>query len=188
MSNHHNPAAHIVTDTVRLSYVHVFEPQAASDDGKPKYSVSVIIPKSDKRTIAKINRAIQAAYEDGAAKLKGNGKTVPALDLIKNPLRDGDRERPDDEAYAGSYFVNATSIKKPGLVDKDLNQIIDREEIYSGVYARVSLTFYAFALPQNKGIACGLENLQKVRDGEPLGVARISAHDEFAAADNDDWL
>lgn len=155
--------------------------------GAPKYSVSLIIPKSDMATVNKIKAAIQAAYEEGEGKLKGSGKTVPALSVLKTPLRDGDLERPDDEAYANSYFVNANSATAPGIVDADRQPILDRSEVYSGVYGRASINFYAFNSNGNKGIACGLNNLQKIKDGEPLG-GKSRAEDDFATEDEDDFL
>ena len=168
----------------RWSYANVWEPKSINGSA-PKYSVSLIIPKSDKATIDKINAAIQTAYEEGEGKLKGNGKTVPALSAIKTPLRDGDAERPDDEAYANSYFINANSTSAPGIVDADRQPIIDRGEVYSGVYGRASINLYAFNSNGNRGIACGLNNLQKIRDGEPLG-SRTRAEDDFATADDED--
>ena len=104
-----------------------WEPKAING-GTPKYSVSLIIPKSDEKTVAKVKAAIQAAYEEGSGKLKGNGRSVPALDAIKTPLRDGDLERPDDAAYANAYFVNANSTTAPGIVDADRQEIIDHSE------------------------------------------------------------
>lgn len=92
---------------------------------------------------------------------------VPALEAIKTPLRDGDLERPGDDAYKDSFFVNANSATKPGIVDADCQNILERSEVYSGVYGRASINFYAFNSNGNKGIACGLNNLQKIRDGEP---------------------
>ena len=166
----------VKTGLTRWSYANVWEPKAVKD-GKPKYSVSVIIPKSDKRTIEAIRKAIQAAYEEGKSKLKGSGKTVPPLDAIKTPLRDGDLERPEDEAYKDSYFVNANSSTAPGIVDADRQPILDHTEVYSGVYGRVSMNFYAFNTGTARGIACGLNNLQKLKDGEPLG-GHISAEDD----------
>lgn len=155
--------------------------------GAPKYSVSLIIPKSDTQTVEKIKAAIQAAYEEGQSKLKGNGKSVPALDLIKTPLRDGDRERPDDPTYAGCYFINANSATAPGIVDADRQPILERSEVYSGVYGRASINLYAFNSNGNKGIACGLNNLQKISDGEPLG-GKSRAEDDFASDDDDEFL
>ena len=180
-----NPTKVITGKDTRFSYLVVNEPKAING-GTPKYSVSLIIPKSDTVTVEKIKSAIQAAYEEGQSKLKGNGKTVPALKTIKTPLRDGDEERPDDEAYADSFFINANSATKPGVVDADLQPIIDTSELYSGIYGRASINFYAFNSNGNRGIACGLNNLQKIRDGEPLG-GRSSAEDDFCD-DDDDFL
>lgn len=170
----------------RWSYANVWEAKSING-GTPKYSVSLIIPKSDKKTVAKIQAAIEAAYHEGESKLKGNGKSVPALSVLKTPLRDGDTERPDDPAYANSYFVNANSATAPGIVDADRQEIIDRSEVYSGVYGRASINFYAFNSNGNKGIACGLNNLQKVKDGEPLG-GKSRAEDDFASDAEDDFL
>lgn len=170
----------------RWSYANVWDPKSING-GAPKYSVSLIIPKSDTKTIAKIETAIQAAYEEGESKLKGSGRSVPALSVLKTPLRDGDAERPDDEAYKNSYFVNANSSTAPGIVDADKNPILERSEVYSGVYGRASVNFYAFNSNGNKGIACGLNNLQKISDGEPLG-GKSRAEDDFDTEDEDDFL
>lgn len=176
----------ITGSNTRWSYANVWQAKSING-GTPKFSVSLIIPKSDKKTIAKIKAAIEEAYHEGEAKLKGNGRSVPALSVLKTPLRDGDTERPDDEAYANSYFVNANSSTAPGIVDADRQPIIDTSEVYSGVYGRASISFYAFNSNGNKGIACGLNNLQKIRDGEPLG-GRSRAEDDFADADDEDFL
>lgn len=186
MSKFNNPTKVITGVDTRWSYANVWDPKSING-GTPKYSVSLIIPKSDKVTIQKIKAAIQAAYEEGESKLKGSGKSVPSLSVIKTPLRDGDLERPDDEAYKNAYFVNANSATAPGIVDADRQQIIDRSEVYSGVYGRASINFYAFNSNGNKGIACGLNNLQKIRDGEPLG-GKASAESDFATDDDDDFL
>ena len=132
MSKISNPTKVITGVNTRWSYANVWDAKSING-GTPKYSVSLIIPKSDTKTIEKIRAAIQAAYEEGQGKLKGNSKSVPPLTSIKTPLRDGDLERPDDEAYANSYFVNANSITAPGIVDAACQQILDHSEIYSGV-------------------------------------------------------
>jgi hypothetical protein len=167
----------IITGVCRLSYANIWQAKSING-GTPKFSTSVLIPKSDTVTIARVKKAIQAAYEEGESKLKGNGKSVPPLATLKTPMRDGDLERPDDPAYEGHWFVNANSSTAPGVVDINRQPIIDTSEIYSGVYARVSLSFYAFNSNGNKGIACGLQNIQKVRDGESLG-GRTKAEDDF---------
>ena len=183
MAKYVNPTKVITGPDTRWSYANVWQPKAI-DGGAPKYSVSLIIPKSDTKTIEKVRAAIQAAYEEGQSKLKGNGKTVPQLKALKTPLRDGDMERPDDEAYANSYFINANSASAPGIVDANCQPIIDTSEVYSGVYGRASINFYAFNSNGNKGIACGLNNLQKIRDGESLG-GKSRAEDDFADLDDD---
>ena len=174
----------VVTGECRFSYANLWEPKAMDENSKAKYSVSLIIPKSDTKTIEKIKAAIQAAYDEGKGKL-GNGKVVPPLTSLKTPLRDGDLERPDDEAYANSYFINANSILAPGIVDADRQAILDHSEVYSGMYGRASINFYGFKTNTAKGIACGLQNVQKLRDGDPLG-GHSRAEDDFA--DDDDFL
>ncbi len=186
MSKIVNPTKVITGPKTRWSYANVWEAKSING-GTPKYSVSLIIPKSDTATIAKINAAIEAAYQDGQAKLKGNGRSVPALSTIKNPLRDGDIDRPDDPAYENSYFINANSASAPGIVDADCNPILSHSEVYSGVYGRASINFYAFNSNGNKGIACGLNNLQKISDGEPLG-GKASAELDFATDVDEDFL
>ncbi len=172
----------VITGTVRLSYANVWEPKSING-GAEKYSVSLIIPKSDTETIAAINAAVDAAIEEGISKFGGK---KPNKAAIKLPLRDGDVER-DDEAYHNCYFVNANSTTAPQLVDQQVNPIFDRSEVYSGVYGRVSLSFYAFNSNGNKGVACGLGNIQKVKDGEPLG-GRTNAADDFGTLADDDFL
>ena len=181
-----NPTKVITGPNTRWSYANVWQPKSING-GAPKYSVSLIIPKSDTETVYKVKAAIKAAYDEGQAKLRGNGKSVPALEYMKTPLRDGDKERPDDEAYKNSYFINANSGTAPGVVDANRQPIIDTSEVYSGVYGRASINFYAFNSNGNKGIACGLNNLQKIRDGEPLG-GKARAEDDFATDDDDDFL
>ncbi len=170
----------------RWSYANVWDPKSING-GTPKYSVSLIIPKSDAKTVSQIKAAIEAAYKEGESKLKGNGKTVPALSTLKTPLRDGDIERPDDPTYANAYFINANSATAPGIVDASCNPILERSEVYSGVYGRASINLYAFNSNGNRGIACGLNNLQKISDGEPLG-GKSRAEDDFSTDSDDDFL
>lgn len=172
----------ITGKNTRLSYFHGWEP--ISINGSPeRYSVSVLIPKDDKETVKAINDAVDAAIEEGIAKFGGK---KPNKAAIKLPLRDGDTER-EDEAYAGHWFINANSKTAPQIVDKAVKPILDRDEVYSGCYARVSLNFYAFNSNGNKGIACGLGNIQKIRDGESLG-GRSSAADDFSTEEDDAFL
>ena len=172
----------ITGKNTRLSYFHGWEPTSING-GPERYSVSVLIPKDDKETVKAINDAIDAAIEEGIAKFGGK---KPKKAAIKLPLRDGDTER-EDEAYAGHWFINANSKTAPQIVDKAVKPILDRDEVYSGCYARVSLNFYAFNSNGNKGIACGIGNIQKIRDGESLG-GRSSATDDFSIEEDDDFL
>ena len=171
----------VVTGKVRFSYANVWEAKSING-GDEKFSISLIIAKADTKTIAEIKAAIEAAKQDGKAKLGGK---IPAN--LKLPLRDGDAERPDDEAYKNSYFVNANSKDRPNVVDKNVKPILDQDEVYSGCYGRASITFYAFNQNGNKGIACGLQNIQKLSEGEPLS-GRSRAEDDFTTADEDDFL
>ena len=174
----------VVTGKVRFSYANVWEPKSING-GEEKYSVSLIIPKSDKKTIKDIEKAVEAAKKAGMPKFGGK---IPSN--LKMPLRDGDIDREEDENYADSYFINANRKTKPGIVDKKGQPIIDSTEFYSGCYGHASITFYAFNSNGNKGIACGLNNLMKVEDGEPLG-GRSRAEDDFVDLiedDDDDFL
>lgn len=164
-------AIKVVTGKVRFSYSNVFQPQTPKEGGTPKYSVSLIISKEDKETIEAINKAEEKAKKDYASIWGG---TVPKG--LKGGLRDGDTEK-DDPAYANSYFINANSTQKPGVVDADLNPILDMSEFYSGCYGRASISFYGYNTNGSKGIGCGLNNVQKLEDGEKLGGATSAAAD-----------
>lgn len=163
----------VVTGKVRFSYVNIFQPRAVNEGQDPKYSLCILIPKTDRATLDKIRKAIEAAKVAGIP-LWG-GKVPPNL---KMPLRDGDTERPDDPAFAGHFFINANSLSKPGIVDANVQPILDSSEVYSGCYGRVSVNFYAYNNSGNRGIACGLNNVQKLEDGEHLG-GRSSPEDDF---------
>lgn len=169
----------VVTGKVRFCYVKVFEAVAMSEGDTPKYSICIVIPKNDTKTLEAIKKAIEAAKQAGKAKIADKSGKIPST--IKLPLRDGDEERGDDPAFENAYFINASSTRRPTIVDKALNPIMDKEEFYSGCYGRASINFYAFNV-QSKGIACGLNNLQKLEDGEPL--AGGSTADEDFGGDN----
>ena len=182
-----NPCKVITGRNTIMSYLTVNEPKAPLGGGAPKYSVSLIIPKSDIATVAKIRAAIQAAYDEGQSKLKGSSRSVPPLEDLKIPLRDGDIERKGDAVYRNCWFINANSTTKPGVVDADRIPILDSSELYSGIIGRASISFYAFNSNGNRGIACGLNNLQKLADGTPLG-SHSRAEDDFADEDDEDFL
>jgi hypothetical protein len=161
----------VVTGKARFSYANVFQPKASIEGGTPKYSVSIIIPKSDKDTIERLQKAFEDTKKASSALFGGS---IPKG--LKGGLRDGDEEK-DDPVYANSYFINANSVQKPGVVDADLNPIIDANEFYSGCYGRASVTFYPYNTQGSKGIACGLNNIQKLEDGEKLGGGSNAASD-----------
>ena len=184
MNANANSTKVITSRDCRLSYFHGWEPTSAIEGAPARYSTAIIIKKTDP-CVARIRAAIEAAYHEGENRLRGNGKSVPPISSIRTPLRDGDTDRPDDPSYAGCYFINASSRTAPGIVDADRNPILDRAEVYSGCYCRVSISFYAYNTNGNRGIACGLNNIQKIRDGEPLG-GRVSAEMDFATEDDDD--
>lgn len=164
----------VVTGKVRFCYVNVFEPTALNDGDTPKYNICILIPKSDTKTLEAIRNAVEAAKTAGKSKLADKNGKIPST--IKLPLRDGDEERSDDPAYEGMMFINANSTRKPTVVDKDLNPIMSQEEFYSGCFGRASINFYAFNV-QSKGIAAGLQNLQKLEDGEMLAGGSTAEED-----------
>jgi len=163
----------VKTGVVRLSYANIWKPRAAEAGQEPKYSVSLIIPKTDKTTLAAIKAASDEALKEGITRKWGGKK--PAN--LKLPLRDGDVDRPDDEAYAGAWFLNTSAKKKPLILDADRNEVYDESEVYSGCYARAIIECYPFDVSGNRGVAVNLQAIQKIRDGEPLGGAQVSASD-----------
>jgi hypothetical protein len=161
----------IVTGKVRFSYVNAFIPKASMEGGTPKYSVSILIPKTDKEGVAKLQKAFEDCKTSNAAFFGGS---VPKL--LKGGLRDGDLEK-EDEAYAGHFFINANSAQKPDIVDANREALFDANDFYSGCYGRASITFYPYNAQGSKGVACGLNNLQKLEDGEKLGGTSSAAAD-----------
>lgn len=167
----------VVTGKVRFCYANVFEPTVMNEGDTPKYNICILIPKSDTKTLDKISKAIEAAKQAGKAKLANKNGQLPADAALKLPLRDGDVERADDPVFENCYFINANSNRKPSIVDRDLNPIMEKEEFYSGCYGRASINFYAFNV-SSKGIAAGLNNLQKLEDGEAL-IGGATADEDF---------
>lgn len=184
MATQKNPTQ-VVTGVVRLSFLHVWEPSSMQDGGPKKYSGALLIPKSDKETLKKVNDAIAAAVEAGITS-KWKGKKPPVL---KMPLRDGDIERADDENYKGHYWLNATSSQQPGVLDSNKQEMIDKTKLYSGCYAKVDINFYPFDTNGNRGVACGLNNILKVKDGPALAgrqAASVVFADVEVPEDEDD--
>lgn len=163
----------VTTGKVRFSYANIWKPKSING-GEEKYSASLIIDKKDKETLKKINDAVEEAKKAGTEKFGAKFTSG----TFKLPLRDGDIDRADDKNYQGTYFVNANSTTAPGIVNRQKQEILDQTEVYSGCYGRASITFYPFNSNGNKGIACGLNHIQKLADGEPLG-GRSRAEDDF---------
>lgn len=170
----------VVTGKVRFCYANVFEPTAMNDGDTPKYNICILIPKSDEKTVNAIKKAIEAAKQAGKAKIADKSGKIPST--LKTPLRDGDEERGDDPTFEDMFFINANTTRKPTIVDKDLNPIMSKEEFYSGCYGRASINFYAYNV-SSKGIAAGLNNLQKLEDGEML-AGGSSAEEDFGGENN----
>lgn len=180
MSTNKNTPVTKVIIPCRISFANIWEPKSINGS-EEKYSVSCVVPKSDKATLMKIHKAVEAAKEDGKTR-KWNGK-IPAN--LKLPLRDGDIDRADDENYEDCMFVNATSKDAPQIVDRRVQPISEPMMVYSGCYCNVSVNFYPFNANGNKGVAAGLSNIQFIRDGERLS-GRASAASEFDAMDEED--
>ena len=184
MSKFVNPCKVITGPLTRWSYANVWDPKSING-GTPKFSICLLIPKTDIPTLDKVNRAMAAAFEEGQSKLKNPDGSMPDFSTLKLPLRDGDAEHPGDPTYAGNYFINAFSNHAPGIVDANRQPILQRSEVYSGVYGRASITMYAYNNDGNRGIACALNNLQKLRDGDPLG-SHSRPEDDFDIEDEED--
>jgi hypothetical protein len=178
-----NTETKVVTGKVRLSYCHIFEPFTNIEGQEPKYSVVLLIPKSDKATVAKLRKAQQAAIENAKDRLfKGS---VPKG--LKTTLHDGDEEADLDRnpEYEGHYYMSVNSKTKPGVVDRNVQPILDSTEVYSGCYARVSINAFAYSQAGNKGVSFGLNHVQKLEDGDFLG-GRSRAEDDFDELDDED--
>lgn len=169
-----------LTGKVRFSYANVFEPKESEEEGgKPKYSVCIMIPKKDKVTLAKIKAGVDEATEYGM-KTKWDGKKPKNF---KDPIRDGDDEREDKAEFKDMYFINASTTIKPGVIDADKNEIIQRSEFYSGCWGRALVHFFPFDTKGNRGVAVGLTAVQKLEDDDRLGGGGWSA-DEFDDEDD----
>lgn len=177
----------VVTGKVRLSYVHLFKPYSAVEGGEEKYSVTVLIPKEDIETKKRIDNAIEVAAKEATQKI-WNGVRPPKIAI---PIYDGDGVRPSDDMPFGEeckghwvITVSSKADQAPEVVDKFRNPIVDQSEVYSGMYGRVAIRFFAYMFGGKKGIGAGLGNVQKLADGEPLGGSRVKAAEDFA----DDWV
>ena len=172
-----NIATKVLTGEVRLSYVNLTTPRASQQGGEPKYSVTLLIPKSDNATKMDIDNSIRAAYEEGVSKKWGGAHPQP-----KVIVHDGDGLRPSGlpfgEECKGCWVITASTKNKPQVVGIDnVNCELAPNDIYSGMYARVTLNFFAYDTAGSKGVGCGLGNVMKTRDGEPLSGGASAASD-----------
>ena len=177
-------ATRVVTGKVRLSFPHLFEPQQINGEGDPKYSVMLLIPKSDKATIKALKDAEAEAAELGVSG-KFKGKAMNADSIVKDGDEDGSAE--DYPEREGHLYMTVSSNQKyrPGVVDRRVQPIIDQSEVYSGVYAKVSMTAFPYTYGQNKrGVSCGLNNVQVLGGGDSLAGGK-RAEEEFEAVDGD---
>lgn len=174
-----NEGKTVVFGPCRLSYTHLFERyNQEGSTGEGKYQTNVLIPKKEKETLAAINKAIENAKKAGIVS-KWDGKEPKKLDM---PLRDGD-DKEDDDVYGGMYYINAKCSTRPGVVGRDREPITDPEEVYSGMWAFVSVTFFPYDVAGNKGVACGLNNVMKFKDDIRLG-GRSGASSDFEGIDD----
>ncbi|WP_297261547.1 DUF2815 family protein [uncultured Prevotella sp.] len=178
-----NEGKTVIFGPCRLSYTHLFRKYVkdGEDESKAKYMTNVLIPKEEKETIDALNAAIEAAKKSGVVS-KWDGKEPKKLDL---PLRDGDDKEDDDDIYGGNLYLNAKCTNRPGVVDKHRSPIMDEDDVYSGMWAILSVTFFPYNVSGNKGVACGLNNVMKTKDDERLG-GRTSAESDFAGIDMED--
>lgn len=175
----------VTTGEVRLSYVHLFKPYAKEPGQEEKFSCTVLVPKSDVATMGRINAAIEAAKQNGTHD-KWNGNCPP---IVPTPIYDGDGVRPSDGTEFGPeckghwvFTARSKADRAPEVVDQNINPIINQSEVYSGMYARVNISFYPYYFGGKKGIGCGLNAVQKLRDGEPLSESRVTASKAFGSA------
>lgn len=174
-------ATNVTTGQVRLSFVHLFQPYANQPGQEPKYSTTILIPKSDGATMQRINAAIQAAIQKGVSGIWAGARPAQP----KTPIWDGDGARQNGEAFGeeckGHWVLTASSKQQQSIVDANMNPIINQTEVYSGMFGRVNLNFFPFSNSGNRGIGAGLGPIQKLADGEPLG-GRVSAEQAFGGA------
>lgn len=175
-----NDPMKVLTGECRLSYCNLTTPRAAQQGGEPKYSVTLLIPKTDVATKADIDAAIQAAANEALSKV-WNGARPPQLRV---PIYDGDGVRPSGVPFGdeckGHWVMTASTKNKPQVVGIDnINCELAPSDIYSGMYARVTIRFFGYSNSGNKGIGCGLGNVMKTRDGEAL-AGSASASVDFA--------
>lgn len=177
---YNNIPTKVLTSEVRLSYTSLVEPRTNTNDPNavPKYSVMLLIPKTDVAVKQNIDASIEAAASDAQGKI-WNGVRPPVMPV---PIHDGDGVRDDGTAYGdeckGCWVITASSKNKPQVVhQRDINTELLPQDIYSGMYARVTINFFGYNKAGKRGIGCGLGNVMKTRDGDPLAGGASAAAD-----------
>lgn len=167
----------VVTGRVRFSFCHIFEPDA-SQEGEPKYSITLLIPKSDTATVGKIKAAMAEARENFVQ--KNGASSLPAKP--NHTLKDGDGTKDNGDEFGpeckGCYVIRVKSKQKPVIVDAFRNEITNPAEVYSGCYGRAAIKFFGYNTNGSKGISATLLSVQKLSDGEPFGT--VGSADDFA--------
>lgn len=175
--------ANITIGEVRFSYIHLMKPYAHTPGGEEKYSATILLPKSNVQAKAAIDAAIEEAKQRGI----GGSWNGAAPKFVPTPIHDGDGVRPNGEEFGPEckghwvFTANAKEDHRPEIVDANLQEIINPTEIYSGMYGKVSISFYPYNFNGRKGIGCGLGPVMKTRDGEALGGGRVTAAQAFGA-------
>lgn len=176
-----NSASLVTTGLARLSYCHLTVPRASAQNAEPKYSVTVLVPKTDAATKYAIDAAVQTAIQEGLANPRAWNGRRPASPML--PLYDGDGVRRNGEPFGdecrGHWVFSASCKDRPKVYDAGLQEILDPTQIYSGMYGRVNVRFYAYSKAGNTGIAAALNMVQKLQDGEPLSGSRVTAEEAF---------
>ena len=174
----------VITGEVRASYVNIFKTRFNDLSGKEEYSMMILVPKSDRATVEKIEGAIETAKQE-----KWKGRAPKGFHIT---FKDGDDEdqipesaKPGEEPFANHYFMNVKSTTKPGIVDADLNEVIDEGSFRSGDYCKVSIQAYSYDTKGNRGVSFGLNNVQVLRKGVPLG-GRSRPENDFEVEEQDD--
>lgn len=167
----------VVTGEVRFSYAYLFEPQAPLGGGDPKYSLTLLIPKSDATTVGLIKGAIAEARDAFCA--KNGASALPAMP--KHPLKDGDGLSDSGEPFGpeckGHWVLKARSKTKPTIVDRARAPITNSAEVYGGCYGRASITFFGYNTAGSKGVGAALLAVQKLKDGPAFGT--VGSADDF---------
>lgn len=171
----------VIFGPCRQAFPHVFTKHSASEEDEGKFSTTILIPKSEKKTVAAIEKAIEAAKRAGLVG-KWGGKEPKKLQL---PLGDGDEKADEYPEFAGHWYINAKSKNRPSVVDKNFSPIVDEEDFYPGCWAMCSVAFFPYDTSGNRGVAAGLNNLMKTKDDEHFG-SHASAESDFADFTDDE--